>query len=114
MNSFSKAAFQWKRLKPPVEHFRTGRRSSLLYDAEVLIDHVRTSVESLISGVEAGSRWNYGELCRFRLQDLEKAREAVEGAGVPREEMQQHLAYLSATEEILKQIPERGSRSHGD
>lgn len=100
---------KWLRATPPTERYRSGDKNHSTYGIEVTLDHVRTSVESLVQALMEGKPWNYVRRANEELAELQLVRFLLEKEDDDRAKT--YLSYIALTEELLHAIMEIGAGS---
>lgn len=96
---------EWRRLQPPVDNFRHGRRSAATYGLECDLDHIASSVTSLGNAFMSQKDWDYVKRGIQELQELEAVRsEAQSLKTVEPQHRSALLQYVIATEGVLRAI----------
>lgn len=99
----------------PTERFRRGQRNAATYDLETAIDHLRSSVDGLLGGWGEGREWDYATIIQCRIEDVDRARQLLDQAGLSGSAGEPYAAYLERTRSLLKYLAstrrdDRGSR----
>lgn len=107
-HSLAREIFDWRRLPVPTERFRSGNRAAATYEAEIAIDHLKSSVSALLAGWEQGRDWDFPELVAWRTADVEQARRLLGPDAAGAEPGASCAAYLDATAALLNRLAAHG------
>lgn len=112
--AFQRTWFAWRRLTPPVERFRSGRRNAPTFDLECALDHLDGSVNAIGAGFLAGERtWEFDALIPPRLAEAARLEGVLDALDLPPEGKRPYREFLSAVREVLHAISE-AARARGD
>lgn len=100
--SMTREIYDWRRLPTPTEGFRSGHRSAVTYDIETLIDHLKSSVDALLSGWAEGRAWDHFAILESRIEDVERAKQVLHDIQLDASARARYATYLDATESMLR------------
>lgn len=102
--TFSRSWYEWIRLVVPTKNFRLNRRNAPTYGLELDLDHLRSNVYSLGSGVISESKADFARLAANELIELNQILLQVEDCDIDEEEKDKFRKYISATQLLLLEI----------
>lgn len=102
--TFILAWHEWIRLTVPTQNFRLNRSEASTYNVELALDHSRSYVHALGSGVIDGKEYDFVKLASNKLEELNKIRLEVEACEVGEAESKELRNYIEATQSLLEEI----------
>jgi hypothetical protein len=106
-DSFERQWKNWRQQTPPFESYRFGSRSAPTYDIECALDHVRTSVDSIVRGLNEAREWPFRAKIEQEIGNLSRIRLELSAIGV---DEARHLAlnsWIHSTQELLRSLSGR-------
>jgi hypothetical protein len=102
--SLSRQIHSWRRLAPPVDRFRSGQRGAPTFELELMIDHIKTGVDSLLDGWLAGHAWDYTFLANSEIEAINQAAVVLHSAPLSTSEGEHYRRYLDVTASLVERI----------
>ncbi|MEW6131523.1 MAG: hypothetical protein AB1757_31135 [Acidobacteriota bacterium] len=102
--SFIQAWQIWINAHHPFYHSRNRRFNAPTYSAELILDHNATHLYSLGLAAIEGKAWNYPQLAREALAEIDHAIEELNECAVGETEKAEIREYISLTRNLLSEL----------
>jgi hypothetical protein len=106
-DSFERQWKSWRQRTPPFESYRFGNRSAPTYDIECALDHVRTSVDTIVRGLNDAREWPFQARIEEEIGNLSRLRLELSAMAVDEGRHMALSAWIHSTQELLRSLDGR-------
>src|SRR5687767_12351885 len=107
--SVHRAWLTWLIPPLPVDAFRNGRESSV-YGIELGLDHLRTRLHSLMSGLETNNQWDYAAFAADALEELHQYELELDALRLAETVRIPYQNFIAASRDVAREFARLGSR----